>query len=644
MIIFFRFVPKLTKKKVMTFKIKTKISALIIIVILFSNCGVLKKSEKGKSSIATLTEKPKPDWSFPFGGKIQPTINNGIVYIPGNKMVKAIDLNTHKELWKFKVDFKMSKKCSVFGENIILKGTQQFCVVNNKTGKLKWKMNQLSPYFKILFTEEIIVYRLTDKSGTTKRDFCVADINTGELKWKYSPYGNTYPEIKDSTIVIMNTHVQQVGQDEYSTTCNMTGYKLYTGEQLWNENLNEPNTEDPQERMIGISENKVITLKDTLKSNKMIAYNIISGKRLWGKECTEKTYAKISDNKIFLTNTENIYCYNNIGNEIWNYKFATSEKKSAVKVKLFKNEKLFVLKDKVTYVFTPDGKLLWKNDKINWNSSKRPYKSFNHTVSKNYFIIETDTEIAAYDLNDGTKKWVYKSYNKTKLNSDTYNETIYLSLPEQKVFLAFNNSDNAMHCTVMADSSELFSYKTGIFESLQIPANKGWTIKNQDATMPNDDLLLKEMKSNGWESKAVIRTIKSGNWKSNLEDTTAALKSIKGNEADFLLKYNERRFKKNKHDEPSVKLTTLKNGTKAILVECELKIEDEKNKYFGNSYYARNYYLLAKKNEEKAHYPVISSSVTLTKENYNTDKKNFQELIDHIANTAVLKSEYKVLK
>lgn len=89
---------------------------------------------------------------------------------------------------------------------------------------------------------------------------------------------------------------------------------------------------------------------------------------------------------------------------------------------------------------------------------------------------------------------------------------------------------------------------------------------------------------------------------------------------------------------------TLDNGIKAVLIESEIKITNKASKVFGNSYYARNYFFLAKKDEEKAKFPIISSATLLTPENYDSEKKKFKELVDYVVNTAILLPDYKVLK
>ena len=184
---------------------------------------------------------------------------------------------------------------------------------------------------------------------------------------------------------------------------------------------------------------------------------------------------------------------------------------------------------------------------------------------------------------------------------------------------------------------------TKVFASIKLPKNDNWVIKNEDATWRHDEFLVKQM--DDWKQLAIIRTMSLGKFNKDLKDTTSVLSSIKAN-AGTLLCYNDYHFKKdgngNKIETPvfTAKLTTLNNGTKVVLIEAEVKITNEKSKTFGNTYYARNYYFLAKK-DEKNNIPIISSATLLTPDNYAVEKAKFIELVDYIINTAILNPEYK---
>ncbi len=151
-----------------------------------------------------------------------------------------------------------------------------------------------------------------------------------------------------------------------------------------------------------------------------------------------------------------------------------------------------------------------------------------------------------------------------------------------------------------------------------------------------------------WRQIAIIRTMSWGSWKSALKDTIAAMERIEITNTQ-LLRYNDFHFKspieKNIHFALNkTEIVTLDNGVKAVLIESEVKITNESSKAFGNSYYARNYFFLAKKDEDKAKFPIISSATLLTPGNFESEKKDFIELVDYVVNTAILLPDYQVLK
>jgi len=194
---------------------------------------------------------------------------------------------------------------------------------------------------------------------------------------------------------------------------------------------------------------------------------------------------------------------------------------------------------------------------------------------------------------------------------------------------------------------EVMDTTTSVFTSVKLPKNDKWQLSNKKATATSNEFLT--MKMDGWKNLSLIRALGWGYWKSDLNDTVAALSSIKSH-AKYLITYNDFHFKfdgnfnKVKKPEFTMELTTLDNGTRVVLVEAEIKITKEGHKEFGNSHYSRNYYFLAKKDEEKATYPIIGSTILLTQENYEVEKAKFKELVNYIANTAVLNTEYKILK
>lgn len=192
---------------------------------------------------------------------------------------------------------------------------------------------------------------------------------------------------------------------------------------------------------------------------------------------------------------------------------------------------------------------------------------------------------------------------------------------------------------------EVMDTVTKVFASLKLPKNDYWIIKNKDATWRHDEFLVKKMTPSNGEV-AVIRTMSYGKFSIDVNDVTAVVKSIDGFAAGLVIKYNDFWFKYdgegNKIEDPihTTKLDTLKNGYIVVIVEAEVKNNCEKHRFFGRTYYARNYYFLAKKDEKNC-IPIISSSVMLLPDNYETEKQEFIDLVDYVVNTAVLQPEYK---
>ena len=185
---------------------------------------------------------------------------------------------------------------------------------------------------------------------------------------------------------------------------------------------------------------------------------------------------------------------------------------------------------------------------------------------------------------------------------------------------------------------------TKVFASIKLPKNDNWVIKNKDATWRHDEFLVKKM--DDWKQISVIRTMSLGKFSEDFKDTVSVVTALKAN-AGMLLCYNDYHFRKdgdgNEIETPvfTTKLTTLNNGTNVVLIEAEVKITNKESKVFGNSYYARNYYILAKTEDGKNNIPIISSATLLTPDNYEVEKQKFIELVDYVANTAVLNPEYK---
>ena len=191
---------------------------------------------------------------------------------------------------------------------------------------------------------------------------------------------------------------------------------------------------------------------------------------------------------------------------------------------------------------------------------------------------------------------------------------------------------------------EFMDTTTKVFASINLPKNNNWVIKNKDATWSSDEFLVKKM--DDLKTLSVIRTMTFNNGSVNLNDTVAILKSINTN-AGMLLGYNDYHFKKDGNGDAietpfyTTKIINLSNGIKVILMEAEVKITNKDYKTYGNSYYARNYFILANREDGRKSIPVIFSATELIPDNYLTEKQKFIELVDYVINTAILKPEYK---
>ena len=183
---------------------------------------------------------------------------------------------------------------------------------------------------------------------------------------------------------------------------------------------------------------------------------------------------------------------------------------------------------------------------------------------------------------------------------------------------------------------------TKVFASINLPKNDNWVIKNEEATWRNDEFLVRKM--DDWRKLATIRTMSLGKFSADIHDTTDAVSILKIN-IGVMLCYNDGHFKKDGDGNPietpvyTTKLITL-NYHKVLFVEAEIKITNKEYKTFGNSYYARDYYFLAEKDDNNK-IPIISSATLLTPENYETEKLKFIELVDYVVNTAVVNPEFK---
>jgi len=617
------------KTKPLTIKnkhMKQNFLIIAVIAIVFSSCGTLKNTQKTSSQILAPSELPSPLWSKYVGSKAAVSISNNVIYVTSGKTIKAINLETQQLIWKYKADNSKIIRKIIENNLIVLHYEYAIHVIDKATGKLKWKKEGVSQ--ASIFSKNGILYYWTAKNGSPKT-LCAANINTGAITWEEEKRGeNELYMISDSTIAIKN---------EGADSGVITIYNSKTGKEIWNLVLYNAYIENsPNYSVVAVKKNIIITYK----SDSLFAFNANTGKQIWSKSFKMRS-ASTDNNNLFVSNNSSLLCIDFDGNQKWAFKFDENEKEAKKIYQIVENDLIYVENTKTYLINADKGVLLWKKDTILSAKNRSTYKKYPIILASNLTLIQTDVNtIKAYNNTDGLEKWAYKSNNKIYLNKKIYNGTLFISLPYQGMLMAYSNSDKAKaknHKTLQ--SINLYEYETDVFASVRLPINKKWMINTRDkATAGANEFVV----SDGYYG-TVIKTLNWGSWKSNLENTDAAISAVKAS-AGSLIRYNDYHFKSTgenvKIPEPvfTTKLVTLENGTKAVLVEAEIIItKPENSRILGNSYYARSYYFITNGEGKKIKFPVIASSTTFKAENYEKEKKEFQELIDNIANTAVLK-------
>lgn len=610
-------------------KMKIKILVVAIIAILFSSCGTLKKTQKTNSLNFAPSELPSPLWFKHIGSKSEVTISYDTIYITGGKTVKAINIENQQLIWKYKADNGKIIKKIIENNLIVLHLGNEIHVIDKTSGKLKWKTKGEISESSIFAKNDILFY-------STARNICAANINTGTINWTIAK-GIELHQISDSTLIVGGYYEEMISQGEMEEVEFLTVYNTITGKEIWKLYLkNALVKKSPNYSLMAISETKIfVSENDTL-----FAFDAVSGKQIWSKNIKIRSIRDYK-NKLFISNSDNLVCIDSDGNQKWTFEFDKQDKEAKSIYQIVENDMIYVENGK-TYMFNANtGALLWKNDTILSAKNRSTYKKYPILLTPNITLIQPDVNtIKAYNNTDGLEKWTYKSNNKIYLNKTIHNNTLFLSLPYQGILMACSNSDRAKaknHKTLQA--VDVHEYETGVFSSVRLPINKKWMINTKDkATAGANEFVVTE----GYYGNT-IRTLNWSSWKSDLEDTDAAISAVKKNAGD-LIRYNDYHFRKTgeniKIEEPlfTTKLVTLENGTKAVLVEAEIIItKPENSRILGNSYYARNYYFITNGEGEKIKFPVIASSAMFKAENYEKEKTEFQELIDNIANTAILK-------
>ncbi|OQY04025.1 MAG: hypothetical protein B6I20_03825 [Bacteroidetes bacterium 4572_117] len=610
---------------------KINLFAVVAITILLSSCASLKKTQKISTHNMAPNKSPQTEWNYLVGNKVKTTITNNIVYIVYGGTIKAVDLKTQKQIWKYSVKNLKLKKKYITSSLITLHYNNAIHVLDIKTGKLKWKQENTDSNSSVSILDSTIFYWTADKSTQAQKTLYAANINTGKKLWDVAANGFGYLQVVSDSVVIIENNYEVWGTNEPVTLTNITLYNSKTGDKLWEKAPLGSKTKPESFSMV--AKNKIITIAESENIHANYAYDAVTGNKLWDANHPKTRFMCYDKNIMVYYSADSLYCVDFNGNNKWTYKFAKNFKKTRFYRHYIIDNKLIVQNKKTYVISTETGKLLWQNDE---NKAKRII------ATSNYYIFQTDKNtIKAFDKQNGTEKWVYKSNNKINL-IDVFDKTVYLTLPNQGILLSLSNSEKAQqqNDTTLLPDYRLFNYKTKVFSSVKLPVNGKWMINTHDmATAGAKEFVV----TNGYRGTK-LKAMNWAYWKSGLEDTESAIAAIK-NSAGSLFSYNDFHFReKYKPTAPTTKLVTLNNGAKVVLVESEVKITDKKNRKFGYKYYARAYYFLAKKDEKKARFPVIVVAAELKPEDIETGKAKFIKLLDHIANTAVLKSEYKVLK
>jgi len=659
---------------------KIKLLVIVVITIFFSGCAGLNHTQNNNNNQTLLpAERPIAVWIQKMNRNAKIAIVGNVIYEQSKQTMRAFNVKTEKQLWKYYADNGRNIRRNYVQDNyIVLDYDFEKHVLDKNTGKLKWKTTkEIDPNSLSRIQNGILYYWL--KNGT----LCAVDLNTAKQNWEIERIGlGEMQFVSDSTLVIPKEYSQvynEHGDEVYIKE--LAVYDLKKGEEIWMMKLNEPYTENSPEYLVkAIVDDKIFAEKsDTIfafnildgtklwekpiptkssistVNNKLFTYNTNSlycfdfnGNKMWEYEFAEKTtndfrFSQNNDNKFVFANTTNAYCIDVNGKEQWNFKFDKINNEQKKGYSFIKNNMLYVETDK-SYLLNMKGELMWKKDTL--FSEEMRYRKIQNTrpilLTSSLTIVQPNANtINAYDNTTGAIAWTYNKLNKLSLINAIQNGNIFISYPDENLLMLCNNSEKAkakIHKT--PQGVEVYDYKSEIFSAVKLPVNGNWKIK----TVSDKEIVVSN--ANNYKIKA----IESGNWKSNLEDTTAAISSIK-NSAGSLIKANDFHFKSdgagNKIEQPvfTTKIVQLDNGTKVVLVEAEIKItKPETSRIFGNSYYTCIYYFLAKKEGEKTKFPVIAMSLILKPENYEMEKKKSLELLNHIANTAILSTEYKILK
>lgn len=374
---------------------KIKITTILVIAVLFSSCGILKQSQNTANKAPEKT--PVEVWNLELSSvKTAPVIHNGVAYIISGRTVYSVDIKTHQQKWKYSISFgeTIKQKCVIHDNIVLVTCDKMVYGVDIETGKYIWtktggKYDGIYSVSPIAAANGLMFY--WKPNSQMKGDkFCAADIKTGELKWEIDARTNNWskPAVNDSIIVMRRTYGDWINQNEKGQFNYLTAYDINTGKELWNKVYSEYIAEAP-------------VVKDPIIDKKNIIIEV----------------------------DEHLECLNMNGDKIWSFDFDKTSKYSRGIENKIENGKIIIENGKTYTLNLQDGNLLWKTDAF-------PYKNKQYATSSNLLLIQTDkTTIKAFDMSNGSEKWIFKDPNAEKLflSSEIVDETIFVNYYRKKM-------------------------------------------------------------------------------------------------------------------------------------------------------------------------------------------------------------------
>ncbi len=374
---------------------KFKITTILVIVVFFSSCGTLKQSQNIANKAPRKT--PVEVWNFELSSvKTAPVILNGIAYAISGRTLYAIDIETHQKKWKYSISFgeTIRQKCVIHDNVVLVTCDNKVYGIDIETGKYIWtktggKYDGIYSVSPITAANGLMFY--WKPNSQMKGDkFCAADIQTGELKWEIEARTDNWskPAVNDSVIVMRRTYGDWINQNEKGQFNYLTAYDINTGNELWNKVYSEYVEDAP-------------VVKDPIIDNENIIIEVDT----------------------------HVECLNMNGDKIWSFDFDKTSKYTKGIENKIENGRVFIENGKTYVLNLQDGNLLWKTDAF-------PYKYKQYATSSNLLLIQTDkTIIKAFDMNNGSEKWIFTDPKAEKifLSSEIVDETIFVNYYRNKM-------------------------------------------------------------------------------------------------------------------------------------------------------------------------------------------------------------------